>query len=318
MKLAFTFPGQGSQSVGMGKELAQGFASARAVFEEVDDALSQNLSGLMWDGPGEDLSLTTNTQPALMACSMAVMAVLKQDFDTDVDAASYVAGHSLGEYSALCAAGSFTLSQTAILLRLRGEAMQKAVPVGPKGNMGAMAALLGADLDVAAAAVIAGAKSGICQIANDNATGQVVISGDKLAVDAAIEMANELGVRKAVLLSVSAPFHCDLMAPAAEAMADVLADADLKMPMVPVVNNVTAAPVTDPAQLKTDLVAQVTGRVRWRESVTWMAEDGVEVFAEPGTGKVLTGMLRRIVKGVDGVVLSTPEALEAFAERLKG
>ncbi len=311
MKLAFTFPGQGSQSVGMGKDLADNFASARSVFDEVDDALSQNLSGLMWDGPTSDLTLTANTQPALMACSLAVTAVLRREFDVDVSAASYVAGHSLGEYSALCAAGSLSLAQTAKLLRLRGEAMQKAVPVGK----GAMAALLGADLDMAAAAVMVGAKSGICQIANDNANGQVVISGDKAAVEAAIEAANELGVRKAVLLPVSAPFHCDLMAPAADAMADALADADLKTPVVPVVNNVTAVPVTDPAQLKSDLVAQVTGRVRWRESVSWMAQDGIDTFAETGTGKVLTGMLRRIVKGVNGIALSTPDALEKFAER---
>ena len=312
MKLAFTFPGQGSQSVGMGKDLADNLAAARAIFDEVDDALSQNLSGLMWDGPMEDLTLTANTQPALMACSLVAMAVLRQEFDVDVSAASYVAGHSLGEYSALCAAGSLSLAETAKLLRLRGEAMQKAVPVG----VGAMAALLGADLDMANAAVIVGAKSGVCQIANDNANGQVVISGGKSAVEAAIEAANELGVRKAVLLPVSAPFHCDLMAPAAEAMADALADTDLKAPVVPVVNNVTAGPVSDPAQLKSDLVAQVTGRVRWRESVSWMAEGGVDTFAEPGTGKVLTGMLRRIVKGVDGVALSTPEALEKFAERM--
>jgi len=314
MKLAFTFPGQGSQSVGMGKDLADAFASARAVFEEVDDALSQNLSGLMWDGPLEDLTMTANTQPALMACSLAAMAVLEQDFGVSVNASAYVAGHSLGEYSALCAAGSLTLRETAQLLRLRGEAMQKAVPVG----VGAMAALLGADLDMADAAVIAGAKSGVCQIANDNAVGQVVISGEKSAVEAAIKAANELGVRKAVLLPVSAPFHCDLMAPAAEAMADALADTDLKTPVVPVVNNVTAGPITDPVQLKSDLVTQVTGRVRWRESVLWMAEDGVDTFAEPGTGKVLTGMLRRIVKGVDGVSLSTPDALEKFAEMLDG
>lgn len=313
-KLAFTFPGQGSQSVGMGKDLADAFTSARSVFEEIDDALSQNLSRLMWEGPMDELTMTANTQPALMACSLAAMRVLKQDFDVDVSAASYVAGHSLGEYSALCAAGSLSLAETAKLLRLRGEAMQKAVPVGE----GAMAALLGADLDVADKAVLAGAKLGVCQIANDNANGQVVISGAKAAVDAAIEAANDLGVRRAVLLPVSAPFHCELMNPAAEAMADALADIDLKAPVVPVVNNVTASPISDPAQLKADLVTQVTGRVRWRESVAWMAENGVEIFAEPGTGKVLTGMLRRIVKGVDGAALSTPEALEKFAEKFNG
>ncbi|MCF6275546.1 MAG: ACP S-malonyltransferase, partial [Robiginitomaculum sp.] len=266
------------------------------------------------EGPMEDLTLTANTQPALMACSLASMAVLKQDFDIDVTAASYVAGHSLGEYSALCAAGSLSLAETAKLLRLRGEAMQKAVPVGE----GAMAALLGADLDVADKAVSAGVKFGVCQIANDNAVGQVVISGAKAAVDAAIEAANELGVRKAVLLPVSAPFHCALMSPAAEAMADALADVDLKTPIVPVVNNVTAQPVSCPEQLKADLVTQVTGRVRWRESIIWMAENEIETFAEPGSGKVLTGMLRRIAKGVNGVALNTPEALEKFAEMLKG
>lgn len=310
-KLAFTFPGQGSQSVGMGKDLADTFVSARSVFEEIDDALSQNLSRLMWEGPMDDLTLTANTQPALMACSLAVMRVLSNDFDVDVSAASYVAGHSLGEYSALCAAGSLSLAETAKLLRLRGEAMQKAVAVGE----GAMAALLGADLELADKAVMEGAKLGVCQIANDNANGQVVISGAKAAVDAAIEAANELGVRRAVLLPVSAPFHCELMSPADEAMADALADTDLKTPVVPVVNNVTASPVSDPVQLKADLVTQVTGRVRWRESVAWMAENGVETFAEPGTGKVLTGMLRRIVKGVNGVALSTPEDLEAFGEK---
>ena len=312
--LAFTFPGQGSQAVGMGKDLADAFASARAVFEEVDDTLSQNLSGLMWQGPMEDLTLTANTQPALMACSVAALQVLKHEFDIDVTAARYVAGHSLGEYSALCAAGSLSLADTARLLRLRGDAMQKAVPVGE----GAMAALLGADLDVADQAVSAGAKHGVCQIANDNATGQVVISGAKAAVEAAIEAANEIGVRKAVLLPVSAPFHCDLMAPAGRAMADALADVTMNAPAVPVVNNVTARAVSDPEKLKADLVAQVTGRVRWRESATWMAEDGVEIFAEPGTGKVLTGMLRRLVKGVKGTALNTPEGLENFAEALKG
>jgi len=313
MTIAFTFPGQGSQSVGMGKELAENFNSAKAVFEEVNDALSQDLSGLMFNGPMEDLTLTANTQPALMACSMAVMSVLKKEFDVDVSAAKFVAGHSLGEYAALCSAGCLTLADTARLLRLRGEAMQAAVPVG----VGAMAALLGASIEDADKAVVAGTAHGICQIANDNATGQVVLSGEKVAIEAAAAAARELGVRKAVILPVSAPFHCDLMNPAAEAMKDALEDTELQMPCVPVVNNITAGPVSDPDQLKTDLVTQVTGRVRWRESVEWMAKDGVEKFAEPGTGKVLTIMLRRIVKDVSGVALNAPAAIEEFAKGLK-
>lgn len=314
MTFAFIFPGQGSQSVGMGKEIADAFASARAVFEEVDEALSQNLSRLMWEGPMEDLTLTSNAQPALMATSVAVMRALKAEFDIDVSAAKFVAGHSLGEYSALCAAGAIPLAKTARLLRIRGDAMQAAVPVGT----GAMAALLGASLEDAEKAVAAGSKAGICQIANDNATGQIVLSGEKAAVEKAAEMAREIGVKKAVMLPVSAPFHCDMMKPAAEAMADALADTIVAEPIVPIINNVTARPVTDPEQLRKDLVAQVTGRVRWRESIEWMAGDGgIETFAEPGCGKVLTVMLRRIVKGVPGQALNSPEALEAFAETLK-
>lgn len=315
MTLAFTFPGQGSQSVGMGKDLADAFPSAKAVFEEVNDALSQNLSALMWDGPMEDLTLTANTQPALMAVSIAAMRALKSDFDVDVTAAKYVAGHSLGEYSALCAAGSLSLTDTARLLRLRGDAMQSAVAVGA----GAMAALLGASVETAEAAAAAGAKLGICQIANDNATGQIVLSGEVAAVEAAAAAARDMGVKKAVILPVSAPFHCDMMAPAAAAMNDALADANFSAPVLPVVNNITARPVTDADQLRNELVAQVTGRVRWRESVEWMAgEGGIETLAEPGTGKVLTVMLRRIVKGVSGTALNSPESLEAFAESLRG
>ncbi|MEE9273465.1 MAG: ACP S-malonyltransferase [Robiginitomaculum sp.] len=313
MKLAFTFPGQGSQTVGMGKEFADNFGSARVVFDEVNDALSQNLSKLMWAGPMEDLTLTANTQPALMACSLAVMAVLKHEFDVDVSVAKYVAGHSLGEYSALCAAGSLTVAETAKLLRLRGDAMQQAVPVG----VGAMAALLGASLDDADTAIKAGAKRGVCQIANDNANGQVVLSGTKEAVEVALEAAKELGIKRAILLPVSAPFHCDLMESAARAMEEALADVDLKVPCVPVVNNVSASAISDPAQLKTDLVTQVTGRVRWRESVLYMRAKGVDAFAEPGTGKVLTGLLRRIEKGANGTALDTAIALEKFVKALK-
>lgn len=313
MALAFIFPGQGSQSVGMGKELAEAFTSARDVFDEVNDALSQNLSGLMWEGPAEDLTLTSNTQPALMATSVAAMRVLKSEFGIDVADAKFVAGHSLGEYSALCAAGSISLSKTAELLRIRGNAMQAAVPVGA----GAMAALLGASLDDAEAAVAAGAKVGICQIANDNATGQVVLSGEKAAVEKAAEAAKELGVKKAVMLPVSAPFHCDMMKPAADAMAEALAATIIAEPAVPLINNVSAAPVTSAEQIRDDLISQVTGRVRWRESVEWMAGEGsISMFAEPGCGKVLTVMLRRIVKGVEGKALNSPEALEAFAQNL--
>ncbi len=314
MAFAFIFPGQGSQVIGMGKDLADAFPSARAVFEEVDDALSQKLSRLMWDGPMEDLTLTSNTQPALMATSVAAMRALKSEFGIDVTDAKYVAGHSLGEYSALCAAGAISVSQTAQLLRIRGDAMQAAVPVGA----GAMAALLGASLEDAEAAVVSGSQHGICQIANDNATGQIVLSGEKAAVEKAAETAKERGVKKAIMLPVSAPFHCDMMKPAANAMAQALADTVIAEPAVPVVNNVTATPVTDPDQIRNDLVAQVTGRVRWRESIEWMAgEGGIEKFGEPGCGKVLTVMLRRIVKGVEGKALNSPESFEAFAESLK-
>ena len=314
MTLAFTFPGQGSQFVAMGKELADAFPSARAVFQEVDDALSQNLSNLMWEGPIEYLTLTANTQPALMACGIAAMRALKNEFGVDVADAKYVAGHSLGEYTALCAAGSLSLADTARLLRIRGDAMQAAVPVGA----GAMAALLGASVEDAEAAAKAGQAKGICQIANDNATGQIVLSGEKDAVQAACDAATEMGVKKAMMLNVSAPFHCDMMAPAADAMRDALADATFNAPAVPVINNVQALPVSDPDQLRNDLVAQVTGRVRWRESVEWMHTNGIETLAEPGCGKVLTVMLRRIVKGMNGKAINTPESLEAFAAELKG
>lgn len=314
MTHAFIFPGQGSQSVGMGKDLADAFPSARAVFEEVDDVLNQKLSAIMWTGPEDALTLTSNTQPALMACSLAAMAALKAEFGVDVASAKYVAGHSLGEYSALCAVGTLTLADTARLLRLRGDAMQKAVPVGA----GAMCALLGASVEDAEAAINAAQKLGICQIANDNATGQIVLSGEVAAVEAAAQFAREAGVKKAVILPVSAPFHCDMMAPAATAMRDALMDTTLLAPLVPLVNNVTARPTSDAEQIMHDLVSQVTGRVRWRESIEWMAGDGeITTFAEPGCGKVLTQMLKRIVKDVPGSALNSPESLEAFAMSLK-
>ena len=314
MTLAFTFPGQGSQSIGMGQSLSEAFPSSRLVFEEINDALDQNLSKLMWGGPIEDLTLTSNTQPALMACGIAAMQALKDEFDIDVSQAKFVAGHSLGEYTALCAAGSLSLADTARLLRIRGNAMQAAVPVGA----GAMAALLGASVEDAEAAAKAGQSKGICQIANDNATGQIVLSGEKIAVQAACDAATEMGVKKAMMLNVSAPFHCEMMAPAAKVMKDALADVKFNSPVVPVVNNVQARPVSDPDQLRQDLVTQVTGRVRWRESVEWMHENGLETLAEPGCGKVLTVMLRRIVKGMKGVTLDTPEKLDVFAAELKG
>lgn len=315
MAFAFIFPGQGSQFVGMGQSLAEAFPSAREVFQEVDSALDQKLSDLMWHGPEEDLTLTANTQPALMACSLAAMRALSAEFGVKVTDAAYVAGHSLGEYSALAAAETLSISDTAKLLRIRGEAMQASVPVG----VGAMAALLGASVEDAEAACAEGAKIGIVQIANDNATGQIVLSGEKAAVEAAAQAAREAGVKKAMMLNVSAPFHCDLMQPAAAAMKDALGDHAMLPPLVPVVNNIQARPVTDPDDLREDLVKQVTGRVRWRESIEWMAGNGeIATMAEPGCGKVLTVMLRRIVKGLDGNQLDSPEALEAFAGKIKG
>jgi [acyl-carrier-protein] S-malonyltransferase len=314
MSIAFVFPGQGSQVVGMGQALATDFAAARAVFAEVNDALGQDLSGLMTNGPIEDLTLTTNAQPALMAASLAVMAVLESEFDVDVTAASFVAGHSLGEYSALAAAGALSVTDAAKLLRLRGEAMQMAVPVG----QGTMAALLGADEETALQVVEGGRVAGVCQIANDNATGQIVISGGTAAIDAAIAKAGELGVKKAMVLPVSAPFHCEMMQPAADAMDEALSSATINVPRVPLVANVTARPTSDVDVIRKQLVEQVTGRVRWRESVLWMAgEGGIDRLAEAGSGKVLTGMLKRTTKDAKGVALNTASDLEAFAESLK-
>ena len=314
MTLALLFPGQGSQSVGMGAALADAFGSAREVFEAVDQALGQKLSVLMREGPEDQLTLTENAQPALMAVSMAAVRVLKADFGVDVSRAAFVAGHSLGEYSALCAAGAISLEDTARLLKLRGQAMQRAVPVG----RGAMASLIGpkTDLALAEAAAKAGSEVGVCVVANDNNNGNIVISGDKAAVDRAIEKAKELGAR-AIPLNVSAPFHCPLMQAAADEMASALAGATISAPVVPVVANVTARPETDPEVIRRLLVKQVTGRVRWRESMEWMAgEGGVTRFAEIGSGKVLTGMAKRIAPDAESVALNTPEDLEAFAKSL--
>ena len=314
MKLAFVFPGQGSQAVGMGQQLAENFASAKAVLDEVDAALGQDLSGLMANGPIEDLTLTENAQPALMAASLAVMRVLENDFDVNVTAASFVAGHSLGEYSALAAAGSLSIADAAKLLKLRGQAMQKAVPVGE----GTMAALLGADEDLAAQAVQAGQTAGVCGIANDNAPGQIVISGATAAIEAAIAKASELGLKKAMKLPVSAPFHCPMMQPAADAMAEALAAASINAPAVPVVANVTARPTDDVETIRRQLVEQVTGRVRWRESVMWMVEEGgITTLAEAGAGKVLSTMLKRTTKEAKGQPLNNAADLEAFAAALK-
>lgn len=311
--LAFIFPGQGAQFIGMGKALADEYASARAVFEAVDDALGEKLTDIMWtQGNEAALTLTSNTQPALMAVSVAAMAALKEAHGIGVEAAKFVAGHSLGEYSALCAAGAMSVGDTAKLLRIRGEAMQAAVAPG----VGAMAALLGADDAQAAAACAAGiaAAGGVCEVANDNAPGQLVLSGTAAAIEAACAFARENGVKKAVPLSVSAPFHCSLMAPAADKMAAALADADITAPRVPLVANVTAVAGSDVDAIRAQLVEQVTGRVRWRESVAWMVANGLEQTGEAGAGKVLTVMNRRNERALVGKTLGTPEDLAAFAE----
>lgn len=310
MAIAFVFPGQGSQAVGMGRELAEAFPSARAVFEEVDSALDQNLSKIMWEGPKEDLTLTENAQPALMAVSMAVMRVLEQEKGFSLkDNVKFVAGHSLGEYSALAAAGAFSLSDTARLLKLRGKAMQAAVPVGE----GAMIALLGAGLDVAQQVADAAKEAGVCQVANDNEPTQVVLSGHKTAIDKVAELGKPLGIRRAVLLPVSAPFHCSLMQPAADAMAEALAKVDIKTPTVPVVANVLAEAVTDPEEIRKRLVEQVTGTVRWRECVSYMTANGVTDMYEIGSGKVLAGIVKRIEKSLNATSIGAPADFDAAA-----
>ena len=314
MRLAFLFPGQGSQAIGMGADLAEAFASAREVFQEIDDALGQHLFKLMREGDLEDLTLTENAQPALMAVSLAVMRTLEREFGVSVEKAAFVAGHSLGEYSALAAAGAISVADTARLLKLRGQAMQRAVPVGE----GAMASLIGPKSDVVLAeeAAAAGSAFGICVVANDNNAGNVVISGAKAAVDAAIEKAKELGAR-AIPLNVSAPFHCPLMQPAADEMALALATARIVAPRAPLVANVTARPTLDPEAIRRMLVEQVTGRVRWRESMIWLAGEGeVTRFAEAGAGKVLCGMAKRIAPDAEATPLNSPADLEAFAASL--
>ncbi|MDO6963668.1 ACP S-malonyltransferase [Rhizobium alvei] len=307
MAVAFTFPGQGSQAVGMGKALADDYAEARAVFEEVDDALGEKLTDIMWNGPEETLTLTANAQPALMAVSIAAIRVMKAKGLDLASKVSYVAGHSLGEYSALCAAGTFSLADTARLLRIRGNAMQAAVPAGK----GAMAAIIGLEHADVEAVCGEAAAEGACQIANDNGGGQLVISGEKAAVDKACALASAKGAKRALLLPVSAPFHSSLMAPAAAAMAEALAKVEAKDPVVPVVANVRAVPVTAASEIVKLLVEQVTGQVRWRETVEWFGANGATTLYEIGSGKVLTGLARRIDKNVTGVAVNTPADIDA-------
>ncbi|EJM98782.1 ACP S-malonyltransferase [Phyllobacterium sp. YR531] len=307
MSIAFTFPGQGSQAVGMGKALADNFAEAKAVFNEVDEALGEKLSSIIWEGPEETLTLTANAQPALMAVSIAVIRVLESKGVSLKDKVSFVAGHSLGEYSALCAAGTFSLADTARLLRIRGNAMQKAVPAG----QGAMAAIIGLEhADVAAVCAEASAH-GPVQIANDNGGGQLVISGAKASVEAAAALTSAKGAKRAIMLPVSAPFHSALMAPAADAMRDALATVAKHDPIVPLIANVRAAPVTSAEEIANLLVEQVTGQVRWRETVEWFGANGVTTLYEIGAGKVLTGLARRINKDISGVAVGTPEDIDA-------
>jgi [acyl-carrier-protein] S-malonyltransferase len=309
MSTALVFPGQGSQAVGMGKRLAEEFGVARSVFEEVDAALGEKLSATAWEGPADKLTLTENAQPALMAVSLAALRVLETEagFDLPRDAA-FVAGHSLGEYSALAAAQALTVSDAARLLRTRGRAMQRAVPVGA----GAMAALVGTTLDQAKTVAAEAAAAGVCAAANDNGGGQVVLSGAKSAVERAVEIAKELGVKRAMILPVSAPFHCSLMQPAADVMAEALSQVEVRRPRVPLVANVLAQPISDPAAIVRALIQQVTGTVRWRESVLFMVEAGVTVFYEIGAGRVLTGLIKRIAEGAGASTIGTPEDIAVF------
>jgi [acyl-carrier-protein] S-malonyltransferase len=314
MSIAFVFPGQGSQAVGMGKSLADNFASAKAVFDEVDAALGQKLSDLMWNGPEDQLTLTENAQPALMAVSLAAMRVLEVEHGITVaNTAVCVAGHSLGEYSALAAAGTFTLADTARLLKIRGRAMQLATPVGT----GAMAALLGLDFKTASEVAAEAAQGDVCQAANDNSDGQVVISGAKAAVERALDIAKAKGAKRAILLPVSAPFHCALMQPAAEAMREALANAEMRNPVVPVIANVVAAALTDAAEIRQRLVEQVTGTVRWRECVYAMSDMGVNVFVEVGSGKVLTGLAKKNAPEAKAMAIGSADDIAAVVAVLK-
>ncbi|HAV07961.1 MAG TPA: [acyl-carrier-protein] S-malonyltransferase [Rhodobacteraceae bacterium] len=313
MTKAFVFPGQGAQTIGMGKALADAYPAARAVFDEVDEALGENLSALIWEGDQDALTLTQNAQPALMATSLAALRALEAE-GVSLGGASYVAGHSLGEYSALAAAGALSIADAARLLRIRGRAMQEAVPVG----IGAMAALLGLDFATAQQVAEAAAQGDVCQAANDNDPAQVVVSGHKAAVERAVDLAKAAGAKRAVMLPVSAPFHCALMEPAAKVMAQALDDVTINSPAVPLVANVRAVAVTDPTLIRALLVEQVTGSVRWRESVFWMADQGVREIWEIGAGKALSGMIRRIAKDVDCRAIGTPEDVTAAITALNG
>ncbi len=310
MNSAFTFPGQGSQKIGMGKELAEQYPAAKALFDEVDEAIGKKLSQIMWEGSIEDLTMTENAQPALMTVSMAVMRVLEQEKGFDLAAsAKFIAGHSLGEYSALAAGGAISLTDTAKLLQIRGRAMQQAVPV----DIGAMAAILGLDFDPVKEIAAEAAQGDVCTAANDNAPGQVVVSGTKAAVERAMAIASEKGARRAMLLPVSAPFHCQMMSPAADTMQEALANVTIKEPVVPLITNVLATPITSPDEIRQRLVEQVTGTVRWRESVVYMAQNGVDTLYEVGAGKVLSGLARRIERSLDTNAIGTPADIESFS-----